>query len=501
MRTVIEVTVLVALAWPAFRFLSLGPIRTFYRGMAILVAIMLALYLLVILLAAAFLPAVLSVLAPVALAGLLLERWRARPSYGRDAGLPPGSLGLFPRGPWVSHEFYLEQAAKHGPVFKMSFLHKPMICILGARLGGEFIRAHSDQLVKPGVRLNQFIPRGFLRYMKPADHQTYRRIFQSALTTETLRENETALREIIREALGRMAEESAATQGEGLQPREPLRRMLASVFAWLMLGMRTDDPAFPGLIALLDSLDLRAASFVPGHEDRRALAEIERIIQERGAGIRERLARGESPAPSILARLIRDNEAACEDETILGNLVYMFLIGRVDLTGLFSWTLKLLADNPEWMTRLESATGGGENAKAHDLAARIVRETLRMEQSEYINRRAIADIRHQDFLVPKGWVIRVLVREGHRDPALFPEPDRFNPDRYLAEHQDPQLFGVDVHSCIGVSFTDLVTRAVLTEMALGFRWERVSDGPLQFIPPHWQPGTDFRIRIAPRDAR
>lgn len=498
MRTTIELMILVMAAWPAFRFLSLGPIRTFYTGMAMMVAAMIVLYLAVIMIVALWFPSVLSVLAPIALVALLLERWRARPSYGQASGLPPGSLGLFPRGPWLSQDYYQEQAAKHGPVFKMSFLYKPMICILGTQRGGEFVRTHSSDLLKPGVRLNQFIPRGFLRYMKPMDHQVYRKIFQSALTTETLRESEATLREIVREAFGRMVAESALTNGAGMQPREPLRRMLASVFAWLMLGMRTNDPVFPQLIALLDSLDLRAASFVPGHEDKRALAEIEGIIQARGDKIREQLASGASPAPSILAKLIRDNEAACDDETILGNLVYMFLIGRVDLTGLLSWNFKLLADNPEWSSRLVKAAG--QSNGDDDLAARIVRETLRMEQSEYINRRATADIRHLGYLVPRGWVIRVLVREGHRDPSLFPDPDRFNPDRYLPEHTDPQLFGVDVHSCIGVSFTEMVTRLVLTELALNFAWEAVSDGPIQYIPPHWQPGTEFRITIAPRAA-
>jgi cytochrome P450 len=500
MRESLEIAILLVAAWPAYRFLGFGPIRQYYRGMALMIAGLLALYVAGIAVAAAFAPPLLTLGAAAGVAAITLERWRARASWGRRRGLPPGTLAIFPRGPWVDHSFYLEQARRFGPIYKMSFLFKPMVCVLGTGLGSELLREHGDALEKPAVRLNQFIPRGFLRYMKPEDHLHYRKLLQAALSGEMLRANEPELAEIVRRALRSLAEESALAGAAGIHPREGMRRLLSAALAQLLFGLRADSEEFERLCALLDTLDLRAASFVPGHEDRRALAAAERIIRDRGREYRRMLERGESPAASLLGSLARIDPAAVDDETVLGNVVYMFLIGRVDLTGLLTWTLKHLADNPDWIERLRRAVEAGDVRGPDSLPSRITRETLRLEQSEYINRKAIRDIRFRELLIPKGWLIRVLVREGHRDPQLFDDPDRFDPDRFLGGKPEPRLFGLDHHSCIGIQLTDTLARATLTGLTRDFEWRGVADGPLQFIPPHWQPGPGFRICLQPRGA-
>jgi cytochrome P450 len=499
-RTLLEIGILALAAWPACRFLGFGPIRRYYRGMATMVAALLVLYVAGIAVAARYAPGFVSLGAAAGLTAIVLERWRARAAWGRRRGLPPGTLSLFPRGPWVDRSFYAGQARRFGPIYKMSFLFKPMVCILGTGLGSELLREHADALVKPSVRLDKFIPRGFLRYMEADDHRHYRKLLTSPLSSEMLRENEQKLADEVRTLLQTMADESARAGATGIQPREPLRRLLSRAFALLLFGMRAGSEEYERLCALLDSLDLRAASFIPGRSDRRALAEAERIIRDRGREYRRAIEEGKSTPPSLLASLARTAPDAVDDETVLGNLVYMFLIGRVDVTGLLSWTLELLADNPDWADRLQRAVAAGDTAGADSLSSRIIKEALRLEQSEYINRKAVRDIRFREFLIPKGWLIRVLVREGHRDPELFSHPDRFDPDRYLGGNPEPRLFGLDGHSCIGIPLTDTISRAFLTQLTRGFEWSGVADGPRQFIPPHWQPGPDFRIRVQPRAA-
>jgi cytochrome P450 len=501
--TALALGVLALAAWPALRLLSIPPIRREHTGIAVLLVGALVAYAAVLAALAVALPALLAPLAVVAAAALLAERWRARPGFGARRRLPPGSLSPFPRRPWTEHRFYLEQAARFGPVFKTSLLHRPMVCVLGARLGSELLREHEADLEAPPVRFNRFVPRGFLRYMEPADHRVYKKLFQSALAADLLRAREARAAETVRAALGALAarpDAAAASPGGGLAPREPLRELFFALLLGLFFGLERGSPAVAELRALYAALDIRKMSWIPGQRDRRALARIEAWIRQRGRELEAARERGETPPPCVLESLARPRQDALEDETVLGQLVYVVQVGRADLTGLLVWVLKLLGDHPQWAERLRAAARTGAAGEADALAVRVVRETLRLEQSEYVYRRARRDVEFRGFRIPRGWRVRVLIREGHRDPASFPEPERFDPDRFL----DPGLggaryapFGLGAHACIGSQVTESFARIVLVELARGFDWRVTRDGPREYGWAHWQPSPKLRIALAP----
>jgi cytochrome P450 len=502
-ETALALGVLALAAWPALRLLSIPPIRREHTGIAVLLGGALVAYAAALVALALVLPALLAPLAALAAVALLAERWRARPGFGARRGLPPGSLSLFPRRPWTEHRFYLEQAARFGPVFKTRLLHRPMICVLGARLGSELLREHEAELEAPPVRFNRFIPRGFLRYMEPADHRVYKRLFQSALAPELLRAREDRAAETVRATLGALAarpDAAATSPAGGLAPREPLRELFFALLLDLFFGVERGSPAVAELRALYAALDIRKMSWIPARRDRRALARIEAWIRRRGREIDGARERGETPPPCVLGNLMRARPGALEDETVLGQLVYVLQVGRADLTGLLVWVLKLLGDHPAWAERLRAAARAGPAGEAEALAVRIVRETLRLEQSEYVYRRARRNLVFRGFTIPKGWRVRVLIREGHRDPASFPEPERFDPDRFL----DASLggaryapFGLGAHACIGSQVTESFARTVLVELARGFDWRVTRDGPREYGWAHWQPSSRLRIALAP----
>lgn len=503
MTTALALAVLALAAWPALRLLSIPPIRREHTGIAVLLAGALVAYAAVLVALAVALPALLAPLAAVAAAALLAERWRARPGFGARRGLPPGSLSLFPRRPWTQHRFYLEQAVRFGPVFKTSLLHRPMVCVLGARLGSELLREHESVLEAPPVRFNRFIPRGFLRYMEPDDHRVYKKLLQSALSAELLRTGEARIAETVRAALDALAARPDAAAGSsagGLAPREPLRELFFALLLGLLFGVERGSPAVAELRALYAALDIRKMSWIPARRDRRALARIEAWIRQRGRELEAARERGATLLPCVLENLMRAGPDALEDETVLGQLVYIVQVGRADLTGLLVWVLKLLGDHPQWAERLRAAARAGRAAEADDLALRIVRETLRLEQSEYVYRRAKREIAFRGFTIPKGWRVRVLIREGHRDPASFPEPERFDPDRFRdASFGGARYapFGLGAHACIGSQVTESFARIVLTELARGFDWQVTRDGPREYGWAHWQPSSKLRVALAP----
>lgn len=80
-------------------------------------------------------------------------------------------------------------------------------------------------------------------------------------------------------------------------------------------------------------------------------------------------------------------------------------------------------------------------------------------------------------LMPKGTYVVIPSYAFHRDPALFPEPDKFDPDRFSAErrHQIQPYsflpFGEGPRICIGIKFGMLQTKLGLAMLLRKFRFE------------------------------
>ena len=161
----------------------------------------------------------------------------------------------------------------------------------------------------------------------------------------------------------------------------------------------------------------------------------------------------------------------------------------------------MLSDHPRWVERLreELAEPAGS-----DLSTRVVMETLRLEQSEFVYRRAAHDFDWSGFTIPAGWLIRVCVQEGHRDPAVFEDPTVFDPDRFARRtfsRDEYSPFGADTHGCMGPAIVHFLGHVFVEELAGGFTWKVVSDGPRGRGIRHWQhwtPSPSFRIEIAER---
>ena len=128
-------------------------------------------------------------------------------------------------------------------------------------------------------------------------------------------------------------------------------------------------------------------------------------------------------------------------------------------------------------------------------------ETLRLHQSEFIQRRALRPLEIDDYRVPAGWFVRMCVRESHRDPAVFADPDAFDPDRFAGRRfsaYEYSPFGRLEHRCIGVSATLALAGCFVAALADGYDLSVVRDGPHEFNRYHWRPSRRFRVRLAPR---
>jgi cytochrome P450 len=108
----------------------------------------------------------------------------------------------------------------------------------------------------------------------------------------------------------------------------------------------------------------------------------------------------------------------------------------------------------------------------------------------------------EGYTIPAGWWLRILVREGHRDPDVFADPERFDPCRFARgtpPRSEYSPFGLDAHACIGEALTRMFAIVVARELSFGCRLEPTADGPAMFSEWHWAPSAEFRVRFKSMD--
>lgn len=416
-------------------------------------------------------------LAGLCLATVVAEAWRARPGFGRAQRLPPGSLRLAPLAPWVDPEFYARQAGRFGPVFKMSHLVSPQVCIVDLEMARGFLRRHDAALAVPPLPFDRFVPGGFVRYMRPEPHRARSAALRAAISPAVVAAAEPEVRAEVRRALLELAR-----RGAEVHPRAALEPMVLRASAFLFFGFAPGGEAFGRLEAVMRRIDYRRAIRTPPFALRRAL----------GAGVA--LLEAEAPG-GFLGALAAADPAAARDPGVLANLLYVLNTAAwSDVAGLLSWMTSWLAHEPGWLGRLRAADAPDA------MAERIVRETLRLSQSEYIIRQAREPLDLGAFVVPKGWLVRVCIRDIHRQAAVFADPTRFDPDRFLTT---PGLdayapFGASRISCLGESVALQFGRLLALELAHGYDVAVAADGPPELGPFHWQPSGRLRVRLTPR---
>jgi cytochrome P450 len=140
---------------------------------------------------------------------------------------------------------------------------------------------------------------------------------------------------------------------------------------------------------------------------------------------------------------------------LIGILQQLIGAGNETTTKLLSEIVRLLDANPiEWQ-RLRADPSR---------AAIVVEEALRLATpTQAMYRRVTRDVDIEGVHVPEGARVVLVYAAANRDPAVFPDPDRFDPDRVnVREHL---AFGAGVHFCIGAPLSRLETTIAVEQIA------------------------------------
>ena len=413
--------------------------------------------------------------------------WRAR-AWARGLRVPPGALtpgdGL--RG---NQRRVLDATPANGPVIKLLAENVPTTFVVGLGRGRRFLTENDGALKGATIDLTTLFPGGAVRGMEGDDHKTHRRILLQALLSVPLESQLENVDAAIGETLASFAAASAENAVNGPVIRAGLRAACGRIMMGLLFGV---DPSWTGYPRMRDAYR-RFGPHDPVYElqeeNSRAFRDLQELVRGLAAEIRRAPA---SAPPSMLRHLVLRDQL---DETTLGNLVNLFEPSHYDLYSLWHWLVWYLAREPDLRARIRGMPLDAPETGA--LLNAIVQETLRLNQSESLLRLTKRDIAFDGFLIPGQSRVRVCMWESHKDPAIFPDPFRFDPDRFLTRSysiEEYAPFGLDKKRCIGGDLVLAVSARFVERMAREYDWEITRDGPAFRALYHWQPSPEFSLR-------
>lgn len=270
-------------------------------------------------------------------------------------------------------------------------------------------------------------------FIDPPDHTRIRKLFQHAFTRKALAAFEPRITALVDRYLDHFAEAGTMEVVQDFSFKLPIEVVCD------MLGVPAADRLLirDWALAILTALEPKLT------QDQRdtgnaAVVEFKQYLRDL---LRHRRAHPDQALDTEVLTVLADAEADGEKLTeieLLHQCIFMLNAGHETSTNMLSHGVHEMLRHPDQIARLNADPA---------LIEPMVEEVLRYQAPIQINnRRCTVPVRLGALDLPAGTSVHMIVAAANRDPAQFPDPDRFDiarrPNRHLS-------FGLGVHICAG----------------------------------------------------
>lgn len=209
--------------------------------------------------------------------------------------------------------------------------------------------------------------------------------------------------------------------------------------------------------------------------ERRAIQQLDLAI-ESILRARRQMSGGSDLVSRLLA--VRDHGGQLTGREVRDHIATLYFAGHETTAKLLTWAGWLLAAHPEVQQRVrEELFTAGEGRlplpsriESLPYLDQVYREVLRLYPPAWLfDREALAVNELGGHELPRGAVLYLSPYVMHRQARFFPEPERFDPDRFAGE--GPQLppyaylpFGGGPRVCVGRAFAGTMVKTVLAQI-------------------------------------
>ncbi|CAL4994033.1 unnamed protein product [Urochloa decumbens] len=456
--------------------------------------------------------------------------------------LPPGSFGLPIVGQTLSllralrantaEDWLRRRAASYGPVSRLSFFRRPTAFLVGPA-ANKFLFTSPSLTTANSEAFSRMVGRRTVRDVAGEHHARVRAMMLKFLRPDAVKRQVAAMDAEVRRYL------DARWRGRSVVAVMPeMKDLTFDVMSTVLFGLVDDDYAAArrelskefqqlarGIWAV--PLDLPFSTF------RRCLAASRRGRRAVAAVVgesRARLRRGESsPDDDVVtydARILANAlvvthmlAGGLPDEEIVDNVIFLMIAAHDTTAALITFLLRHLDANRDAYAKvlqeqveIARSKAPGEALTWEDLSKMrytwaAALETLRLVPTAFsILRKAVDDVEHGGYVIPKGWSVMNAMTMTHWDAAVFPDPGRFDPARFeeasAAATAIPPFtfvpFGGGARVCPGNEFARVETLVAVHHIVTNFRWKLAAgcDGSFSRFPMPY-PAQGLVIDIEP----
>jgi cytochrome P450 len=221
----------------------------------------------------------------------------------------------------------------------------------------------------------------------------------------------------------------------------------------------------------------------------RARKRIDAVVYRMIEAHRRRGAEGGSLLDLMIAA--SPDKTAESEQSLRDQVITIFLAGYETVANALVWTWYLLSQNPECERRfheeidreLQGRLPAFDDLPRLRYVEMVLAESLRLYPPAWaMGRYALNDFPLGEFFLPAKTTVLISQYVTHRDARFFPDPLRFDPERFTPEAKARRAkftylpFGAGVRQCIGESFSWM--EGVLLLATLGQQWR------LRLVPGH-----------------
>jgi cytochrome P450 len=167
-------------------------------------------------------------------------------------------------------------------------------------------------------------------------------------------------------------------------------------------------------------------------------------------------------------------------------LMTLLVAGHETTATALAWALEQLSRHQPVLARVE---GGGDE----EWLEAVVLETLRLRPViVVVARRLVEPLELGGRVLPAGVTVAPCIYLMHRRPEIYPEPEAFNPERWIGEQPGTYTwipFGGGVRRCLGAQFAQMEMKVVLRTLLANARLqptrakpERMARRAITFVP-------------------
>ncbi len=239
-----------------------------------------------------------------------------------------------------------------------------------------------------------------------------------------------------------------------------------------------------------------------------------RLLNERIQSITDERRRTGVQRDDLLSRLLaardEDDGSFMTDRQVRDEAMTLFVAGHETTATSTTWALYFMSRHPDVYRRWkEEVAGLGGEKPSPDNTPKLVwtrgifREALRFYPPVFaFDRIILKDLEIGGYSLPALTPLVFPNVAIHRNPILWPDPERFDPGRFAPELEAKRPrgaympFGMGARVCIGAMFAELEALLLFAQIAQRFELEAVDAAPVEpDMRAVFRPKTPVRLRV------